>query len=63
LTPAQGLTVNLIVSVLIGYPYIFGLMLTVTKYRWLQKICKDELKKLEDKYEDKPKEQRDLESY
>jgi hypothetical protein len=54
LTPAPGLTGNLILSVLIGYPYLFGLMLTVSHYRYLQKNCKDELKKLEIDFENLP---------
>ena len=51
LTPAPGLTVDLIVTVLIGYPYLLGLMLTVSHYRWLRKNCKDELRRLEIEYE------------
>jgi hypothetical protein len=39
------------VTVLIGYPYLLGLMLTVSHYRWLRKNCKDELTRLEIEYE------------
>ena len=63
LTPAPGLTVNLIVSVLIGHPYLLGLMLTVSHYRWLQKKCKDEMTALEIEHESKPEEERDNDRY
>ncbi len=63
LTPASGLTVTLIVSGIIGYPYLLGLMLTVSSYRWLQKNCKGELREKEIDYESRPEEERDGEEY